>query len=226
MSRRFLSIFLVLALGLCLAVPALAESTPETVVAEARDVLLEMTLDKKNNDFPAQILKDAAGVVIIPGMVRVGVILGGSYGKGVIFRKTGDMWRGPAFLEMTAGSVGLQLGVQSMDLILVITNDKGMDSFLETKGQFGADFALTAGPVGADAAAAKDTGLKATIYSYARARGLFAGVSLKGAGASMLPSWNEKYTTLADSNAILSGQGNVPGQGKDLADLIYQVSHK
>src|SRR5262249_21635012 len=134
---------------------------------------------------PPTLLQDAKGVAIIPHVVKAGFLLGGRFGRGVVLvRQPDGTWSNPVFVALGGGGIGWQAGIQSTDLVLVFKTSHGLDRVLRGKGQLtlGGDVAVAAGPVGRQAEAATDGQLKAEIYSYSRSRGLFAGVSLEGAG--------------------------------------------
>jgi SH3 domain-containing YSC84-like protein 1 len=130
---------------------------------------------------PDKIMSDAKCVAVIPSMVKVAVIFGGNHGKGIATCRTekGD-WSAPAPITITGGSWGLQLGGQAVDLIMIVTNDKGMEHLLQSKFKLGADASAAAGPVGRDTAADTDWKMKAEVLTYSRARGVFAGIDLNG----------------------------------------------
>jgi len=118
---------------------------------------------------------------VIPSMVKIAVGFGGNHGKGVATCRTGAGWSAPAPITITGGSWGLQLGGQAVDLVMIVTNDQGMEHLLSSKFKLGADASAAAGPVGRDAAADTDIKMRAEVLTYSRARGLFAGIDLSGA---------------------------------------------
>jgi len=129
---------------------------------------------------PRALLGKAEGIAIFPSTVRAGFIFGGMRGRGVLSARTDSGWSKPAFLTLTGGSVGLQIGGQAADLILVINDRRGLENLVSNQFKLGADVAAAAGPIGRDAQAATDLQLRAQILSYSRARGLFAGVTING----------------------------------------------
>ena len=149
-------------------------------VREATEVLNEiMAIPEKS--MPPSLLTHAHAIAIVPNVVKVGFVIGGRYGQGVVLRHNGKGgWGAPVFMTLTGGSVGWQIGAQSSDIILVFKNQRGLDSLVNGKFTLGADAAVAAGPVGRNAAAATDAQLKSEIYSYSRSRGLFAGIALDG----------------------------------------------
>jgi lipid-binding SYLF domain-containing protein len=133
---------------------------------------------------PAALLRDAAGVAVIPNILKAGFIVGGKHGRGVVLVRTRDGgWSNPVFVTLTGGSIGWQAGATSTDLILVFRTGRSIQRILQNRGKLtlGADVGIAAGPIGREAGAATDAQLKAEIYSYSRSRGLFAGVSFEGA---------------------------------------------
>ncbi|WP_045726550.1 YSC84-related protein [Xanthomonas sp. GPE 39] len=131
---------------------------------------------------PDRLLDEGRAIVVIPDTLKVGMVFGGRRGHGLMSVKRPDgTWSNPVFVKLTGGSVGLQIGVQSSDVVLVFRNDRSLDNIVNGKFTLGADAGVAAGPVGRNAAAATDGELKAEIWSWSRARGLFAGVALDGA---------------------------------------------
>jgi lipid-binding SYLF domain-containing protein len=135
-------------------------------------------------------------VAILPDVVKAGFVVGGRYGRGVILLRQPDgSWSNPVFITLAGGGIGWQVGVQSTDLVLVFKTSNSLDRILKGKGKLtlGADVAVAAGPVGRQAEAATDAMLRAEIYSYSRSRGLFAGVSVEGAGLLVDCEANEAF---------------------------------
>jgi lipid-binding SYLF domain-containing protein len=130
---------------------------------------------------PDKVMKDAKCIAVIPSMVKIAIGFGGNHGKGVATCRTANGWSAPAPITITGGSWGLQLGGQAIDLVMVVTNQSGMDHLLSSKFKLGADASAAAGPVGRDAGADTDIKMRAEVLTYSRARGLFAGIDLSGA---------------------------------------------
>ena len=131
---------------------------------------------------PDKLLDEARAIVVVPDTIKAGLVIGGRRGHGLMAVKTADgTWSNPGCVKLTGGSIGLQAGVQSSDVVLVFRSERGLDSIVNGKFTLGADAAVAAGPLGRNAATATDGQLKAEIWSWSRARGLFAGVSLDGA---------------------------------------------
>jgi SH3 domain-containing YSC84-like protein 1 len=130
---------------------------------------------------PDKVMNDAKCIAVVPSMLKIAVGFGGQHGKGVATCRTAKGWSAPAPITITGGSWGLQLGGQAIDLVMVVTNDQGMQHLLSSKFKLGADASAAAGPVGRDAAADTDVKMRAEVLTYSRARGIFAGIDLSGA---------------------------------------------
>ncbi|MDO9508456.1 MAG: lipid-binding SYLF domain-containing protein [Thermovirgaceae bacterium] len=175
------------------ALPAFS-ATPNERITQSVGVIRDMS-SQDDVETMADLVKSAKGVVIIPKYIKAAFGIGGAYGEGLILRHdpASGKWYGPSFLNITGASFGIQIGIQSTALLLVITNDRGMERFYGDKFKLGADIDIAAGPVGRSAGAATDINLKASIYSYSMSKGLFAGLSLSGALMSSDDDANSSY---------------------------------
>ncbi|MEJ2138873.1 MAG: lipid-binding SYLF domain-containing protein [Gammaproteobacteria bacterium] len=172
---------------------AFAGSKIDTRVDNAIDVYRDFT-QIPEQAIPASILKNAHGIAILPSVIKVGFTIGGRFGRGVLLvRRDDGSWSNPAFVSLGGGSVGLQIGAQSTDIILVFRDRRSIDNIFNGKLTLGGDASAAAGPVGRQAYAATDERLGAEIYSYSRNRGLFAGVALDGAWLAMDTKSNDEY---------------------------------
>jgi lipid-binding SYLF domain-containing protein len=158
---------------------------------EAATVLTEIR-NAPDSGIPNSIWNKAQCVVVVPDMKKAGFIVGGEHGSGVMSCRHANRWGPPVFMELTKGSVGLQAGVQSADLVLVVMNRSGVEKLLRNKVTLGADASIAAGPVGRAASAGTDAQLSAEMLSYSRAKGLFAGVDLSGGSLNPDTSKNER----------------------------------
>jgi lipid-binding SYLF domain-containing protein len=176
---------------LAMSMPAWASDESERA-QKAANVLTEV-MKIPDKGIPDELMEHAVSVAVIPHMVKGAFGLGGNYGKGLVsHRGTDGKWSPPAYIEIGGGSVGLQLGVQATDLILVFTSEQGFKGLLEGKFKLGADAGVAAGPVGRKAEVGTDILLKSPVIAYSRSKGLFAGISLEGAVVSMDDSANKK----------------------------------
>ncbi len=155
--------------------------------------VLDAIMAADDSAIPNAILERAQGIAVFPGTTRAGFGFGGMRGRGVLSARSGDSWSAPAFLTLTGGSFGLQIGVQRSDIILVIMVPEGLDNLVSNQFSIGVDAGLAAGPVGRNAAAATDIELSAQILSYSRARGVFAGVTINGSTIRQDVDANERF---------------------------------
>jgi lipid-binding SYLF domain-containing protein len=178
-------------------------------LSDAATVLTELR-NTPDKGIPDSIWSKAHCVVVIPSMKKGGFIVGGEHGSGVMSCRHGNAWGPPVFMELTKGSVGLQAGVSSTDLVLVVMNEKGADKLLRNKVTLGADASVAAGPVGRSASAATDAQLSAEMLSYSRSKGLFAGIDLSGGSLNPDASKNERaYGANASARDIAMGTTQV-----------------
>ena len=130
---------------------------------------------------PEEVLEHAKCVAVVPNLMKGGFVFGAKHGKGVATCRTSKGWSAPAFITVSGGSWGLQIGVEAVDLVMIIQNETGMQKLLSSNFQIGADASAAAGPVGRHASAGTDWKLDAEILTYSRAKGAFAGLTLEGA---------------------------------------------
>jgi lipid-binding SYLF domain-containing protein len=173
---------------------------------------------------PEEVLEHAKCVAVIPHMVKGGFIFGGKGGKGVATCRTANGWSAPAFITISGGSWGLQIGVEAVDVVLIIQNDKGMQKLLSSNFQIGADASAAAGPVGRHAEAGTDWKMDTEILTYSRAKGAFAGLTLEGASLRK-DSDSERaiYGHNVTTRAILLGKVAAPSAAKPFLDEIREA---
>ena len=169
-----------LVLTILLPAPCRAENKEQGKI-NASITVLEQVMAIPEKGIPPELLANAYGIAIVPNVIKVGFVIGGRYGTGILMvRQGGGHWSNPSFISLAGGSLGWQIGAQSTDVILVFKTRRSVDGIIKGKFTLGADAAVAAGPVGRRVEGATDVTLKAEIYSYSRSRGLFAGVSLEG----------------------------------------------
>lgn len=221
MTRPFRHTVLVAALAAAfVAGPAIAGPTEDARAQNAVRVLNEIQAIPESG-IPDKLLDEARAIVVIPDTIKAGLIIGGRRGHGLMSVRTPEgTWSSPAFVKITGGSIGLQAGVQSSDVVLVFRNERSLESIVNGKFTLGADAGVAAGPVGRNAAALTDGQLKAEIWSWSRARGLFAGVALDGAVLSIDDDANTAvYGDTTTPRAILE---NRPGQAPSNAVVDFR----
>ncbi|HUQ88277.1 MAG TPA: lipid-binding SYLF domain-containing protein [Vicinamibacterales bacterium] len=174
-----------------------AQRTAEDEVKRANDaaIVLDEIMAAADKAVPRGVLERAQGIAVFPSLLKGGFVVGGQRGHGVLSvrdKKNGS-WSNPAFLTITGGSFGAQIGVQAIDLVLVINNQRGLEQLVKNQFKIGADAGVAAGPVGREASAATDIQLRAQILSYSRSRGLFAGATLNGSTINQDRDANERF---------------------------------
>lgn len=204
MSRAILSklSFVLLSLALSLAFPGTAMAGPEEDERAMNAVRVLNEVQRiPESAIPDKLFDEARAIVVVPDALKVGLVLGGRRGHGVVSVKNPDgSWSNPSFVKLTGGSIGFQAGVQSSDIVLVFRGERGLDSIVNGKITLGADAGVAAGPVGRNASTATDGQLKAEIWSWSRARGLFAGIALDGGVLSIDDA----------ANQLVYGEGATP----------------
>ncbi|MCE9548769.1 MAG: lipid-binding SYLF domain-containing protein [Planctomycetia bacterium] len=190
---------------------------PGSKVVESSTEVLQDLMAAPVNGIPTALLAEARAVAIIPNTIKVGLIVGGQRGRGVVVIHEADgNWRAPTFVTITGGSIGFQIGAQGTDVVLVFKTQKSVEGLLRGKFTIGADAAAAAGPVGRRVEAATDAQLRAEIYSYSRTRGLFAGISVDG---SVLEIDNP-----ATAAYYANAQAGIPEAAQKLMNLIIQLT--
>ncbi|MBS0014015.1 MAG: lipid-binding SYLF domain-containing protein [Desulfobacterales bacterium] len=173
--------------------PAAADNSREVKIIQNSIEVLEDLRAIPENRIPPALLGEAEAIAVIPSVYKLGFIIGGRYGSGVVaVRDDAGNWNNPFFIKLYGGSIGWQIGAQSTDLVLVFKSRKAIDQIKNGRFTVGADASVAAGPVGRQAGAATDVTLKSEIYSYSRSRGAFAGLSLEGAALQTdhTATWN------------------------------------
>ncbi|GIX35080.1 MAG: hypothetical protein KatS3mg126_0859 [Lysobacteraceae bacterium] len=211
---------------LLLPLPLLAGKKEQDLARDAVTVL-DQIMQAPDQAIPGRLLREAHAIAVIPNVVKAGFVVGGRAGKGLIAIKTPEgVWSHPSYLKLTGASIGFQAGVQSTDVVLVFTSPRGVDSIVNGKVTLGADASVAAGPVGRTAQASTDGQLKAEIYSYSRARGLFAGVALDGAVIAIDHRANQAvYGRNTTPRAVFEGRvDTVPGEIVSFRDRLEEYS--
>lgn len=191
--------------------------------------VLKEIMDVPDN-IPTDLIDKARCVIVFPSVVKAAFIVGGSYGRGVMVCRTGadftGPWGSPAMMALEAGSVGFQIGGQATDFVILVMNNRGVDSLLHSKVKLGADASIAAGPKGRDAQASTDVTLRAEMLSYSRSRGAFAGVSLEGSTLRPDEDANRRLygRDVTAAHIITEGKIDAPPAARDLLSTLQRVS--
>jgi lipid-binding SYLF domain-containing protein len=196
LCSTFLSVVLVAAVGMAIPVAATAqnEAKLDRRLVDATSVYHEL-LATPDHAVPDALLKNCRCIAVIPGVIKGAIVVGGRYGAGVMScRNASGEWSPPSFVEITGGSWGAQIGAESSDLVLFFTSERGAHSLMTgSKVSLGGDVSVAAGPFGRSGEASTDLKLNAEIYTYAKSKGLFAGLSLEGARLAADEKANAEY---------------------------------
>jgi SH3 domain-containing YSC84-like protein 1 len=218
-----------LTFGVCILFMASAAfaANKEQERLENSGTVFQEVMDVPDN-IPQELLEKAECVVVFPSVLKAAFVVGGSYGRGAMVCRTGQHfngpWGAPAMYALEGGSVGFQLGGEATDLVLLVMNERGASSILDSKVKIGADVSAAAGPKGRDASADTDAYLRAEILSYSRSRGLFAGISLEG--STLRPDndasadvYGRKITA---REIVLGGKASTPESGQHLVRVLQK----
>ena len=182
------------------------------------------------DDIPQDLLDKARCVVVMPSVLKAAFVVGGSYGRGAMVCRTGKdftgPWGAPAMYALEGGSVGFQIGGEATDFVILVMNNRGVDSLLRSKVKLGADASIAAGPKGRTATAETDASLRAEMLSYSRARGAFAGVSLQGTTLRPDEDANHRLYGKEASAATIITEPKMesPAEGKTLVSRLQRAT--
>jgi lipid-binding SYLF domain-containing protein len=195
MNRKVLHGALAFAMASLAFVPARAADSDDADRIRESVAVFNEIMAAPDKAIPTAILEKIEGVAVFPGTLKGGFIVGAQHGRGILSARLegSRAWSAPAFMTVTGGSFGAQIGAQAVDLVLVVLNKRGLDKLVSNEFKIGVDAGVAAGPVGREAAAATDIALHAEILSYSRARGLFAGVNLNGSSIRADDDANHRF---------------------------------
>jgi lipid-binding SYLF domain-containing protein len=219
-------LMLLLCFGL-VATAVLYAANKEQERLENSGVVMQEIMNVPDN-IPQEVIEKADCVIVFPSVLKAAFVVGASYGRGAMVCRTGKNFRGPwgapAMYALEGGSVGFQIGGQATDLVLLVMNERGADSILNSKVKLGGDASVAAGPVGRDASANTDAYMRAEILSYSRSRGLFAGISLEG--STLRPDddatadvYGRKLTA---REIVIDGKAGIPKSGRHLVAVLQK----
>jgi SH3 domain-containing YSC84-like protein 1 len=231
--KRILAAFLPLAAMLvigCSQHHQTTTATGKTVYGEQAQIIdrlrssgndLKALMNAPDSAIPQDVLADAKCIAVVPDMVKGGFVFGANHGRGVATCRVGNGWSQPAFLAITGGTWGAQIGLESVDLVMVFLGDAGAKQLLSSQFKLGAEAGVAAGPVGREAQASTDWKMKNKILVYSRTKGLFAGIDLSGAAVKPDDdSTRAYYGNLLPFDQVLSGKApKNPNSDLFLADI-------
>jgi lipid-binding SYLF domain-containing protein len=217
--RKLMLLVVVFSLG-CLSWAGTGREDATDRLDNAAKVLHEI-MQAPDNGIPEEVLEHAKCVAVVPHMMKGGFIVGAEHGKGVATCRTANGWSAPAFITVSGGSFGFQIGIEGVDLVMIIQNERGMQRLLSSDFKVGADASVAAGPVGRHASAGTSWKLDAEILTYSRTKGAFAGIALDGASVRQdVDSTRAMYGKKITTRTALTGRVAAPHAAEGFLDAV------
>ena len=218
----------VIVLGLIVSAWADSGDKERDRITESANIVKD-TFNAPDKGVPLSVLDGTKCVIVIPDLKKAAFVIGGDYGRGVMTCRTGQNfkgpWSAPVMMASGGGDIGLQLGVEGTDLVILVLNDEGARSIVKSKVKLGAEASVAAGPVGRTQGASTNEQMKAQMLSYSRSRGLFAGVSVSGMTLRVDDDANQNlYGEKVKPQQILGGEVTMPEEAKPLITALKQAT--
>lgn len=224
MKHRFTAVALLFIASAAFAASAREDSVERLQMATG---VLEQIMNAPDKGIPEEVLDNAKCIVVVPHLVKGGFIVGGKHGRGIASCRTATGWSAPAFVSVGGGSWGLQIGVEGVDLVMLVMNEQGLQHLLSSKFQITGEGSAAAGPVGRHASAGTDWKLNTEMLTYSRSKGAFAGLTLEGA---VVEKDDDSTTAIYGSNepfrSVLAGKVKSPAEAKDFMHAISRAGHQ
>lgn len=222
--KTWLALIVLLA-TLAPVVSAQSDSDETERVRKAVEVLDEI-MAARDSSIPTSILSRAEAIVVFPSTIKGAFIVGAQRGRGIISVREKGSWSNPAFLTITGGSFGLQIGGQELDIVLVVQNRRGVENLISNQFEVGGEASAAAGPVGRDTSVSTDIQMRAEMLSYSRSRGLFAGVSLRGASIRQDQDANERFygSRFRTRDVVLDGKATTPRSPEAVSSWLQALA--
>jgi lipid-binding SYLF domain-containing protein len=229
MSRQGLHGALALALlALTIAPIRMAAQNEETERIQESITVFNEIMAAPDKAIPNSVLEKSEGIAVFPGTIKGGFIVGAQHGRGILSARVegSRAWAAPAFMSVTGGSFGAQIGAQAVDLVLVVMNRRGLQKLVSNEFKIGVDAGVAAGPVGRDASAATDIQMRAEILSYSRSRGLFAGINLNGSSIRADEDANRRFygKPLKTADIIFKPMADAPAAAASLQATLAKYA--
>src|SRR5271168_2872572 len=180
--KKAISLLLMSLMGLC-GTYAWADSAREDTIDRMQKSVdvLSAIMSTPDKGIPEEVLSGAKCILVVPNLIKGGFIFGGKHGRGVASCRTSDGWSAPAFVSVGGGSWGLQIGIEGVDLVMLVMNEQGFQHLLSSKFELTGEGSVAAGPVGRHTSAGTDWKMNTEMLTYSRSKGVFAGLTLEGA---------------------------------------------
>ncbi len=226
--KRTMSVLLMGAMGM-FGTLAWAGSAREDTIARMQSSVdvLHSIMSTPDKGIPEEVLSNAKCILVVPNLIKGGFIFGGKHGRGVASCRTSAGWSAPAFVSIGGGSWGLQIGVEGVDLVLLVMNDQGFQHLLSSKFALTGEGSVAAGPVGRHASAGTDWKMNTEVLTYSRSKGAFAGLTLEGAVVEQdNDSTRAIYGRHMMFRTILSGQAPTPASTDAFMRAVREAGHQ
>jgi lipid-binding SYLF domain-containing protein len=223
--KKTMSLLLMSAMGI-FGTYAWAGSAREDSVARLQSSVdvIHAIMATPDKGIPEEVLHDAKCIVVVPNLIKGGFVFGGKHGRGVASCRTAEGWSAPAFVSVGGGSAGLQIGLEGVDLVMLVMNDKGLQQLLSSKFELTGEGSVAAGPVGRHASAGTDWKMTTEVLSYSRSKGVFAGLTLEGAVVEQdNDSTRAIYGKHLEFRNILSGKVSTPKSAEPFMKAVAEA---
>src|ERR1700681_974531 len=189
--------------------------------------VLQSIMATPDKGIPEEVLTGAKCILVVPDLIKGGFVFGGKHGRGVATCRTAEGWSAPAFVSVGGGSWGLQIGIEDVDLVMLVMNDQGLQHLLSSKFEFTGEGSVAAGPVGRHASAGTDWKMNTEVLTYSRSHGVFAGLTLEGAVVEQdNDSTRAIYGKHMEFRSILSGRVSTPRSGEAFVKAVSQAGQQ
>jgi SH3 domain-containing YSC84-like protein 1 len=226
--KKTLSLLLMSVMGMVGTYAFAGSDREDTVERMQKSVeVLQSIMSAPDKGIPEDVLNGAKCIVVVPNLIKGGFIFGGKHGRGVASCRTASGWSAPAFVSVGGGSWGLQIGVEGVDLVMLVMNDRGLQHLLSSKFELTGEGSVAAGPIGRQTSAGTDVLLRTEVLTYARSKGVFAGLTLEGA---VVEQDNDSTRAVYGHNvrfrSILSGKVATPASGSAFLKAVSEAGHQ
>jgi SH3 domain-containing YSC84-like protein 1 len=226
--KKTMSLVLMSLMGLA-GTYAFAGSAREDTVDRLQNSVevLHSIMSTPDKGIPEEVLNGAKCMVVVPHLIKGGFIIGGKHGRGVASCRTPNGWSAPAFVSVGGGSWGLQIGVEGVDLIMLVMNERGLQHLLSSKFELTGEGSVAGGPVGRHTSAGTDILLNTEVLTYSRSKGIFAGLTLEGAVVEQdNDSTRAIYGQHVRFRTILSGKATTPASAEEFVRAVSEAGHQ
>src|SRR6202041_4007173 len=226
--KKIMSLLLMSLIGLAGTFAFAGSDREDTVERMQKSVdVLQSIMSTPDKGIPEEVLSGAKCVVIVPNMIKGGFIFGAKHGRGVASCRTSEGWSAPAFVSVGGGSWGLQIGVEDVDLVMLVMNDQGLQHLLSSKFELTGEGSVAAGPVGRHASAGTDWKMNTEMLTYSRSKGVFAGLTLEGAVVQQdNDSTRAIYGKDKAFRTILDGKTSTPKSGEAFVHAVAEAGQQ